>query len=160
MNGGWRHHRGEIRRVGRHGISHVTRGLMSACHIPAAPSQLEGAAMVGGVGRSVHRDAIDTGVHAADEWTRYVLRGVRGVARDARVVALELRHAALRLLEGVEDGALLWILSDHLEHRSSSHPADRHRVVEKDRARVLRVDSRRLEARLREHQYLRLDRDV
>ena len=51
--------------------------------------------------------------------------GIGNVAHHAGVVALELRHAGLGLLQRVEDGALLGILRHEFQHGPAADPSDR-----------------------------------
>jgi hypothetical protein len=65
-----------------------------------------------------------------------------------------------RLIERIEHRPLRRILRRELQHFPAAYPADRDRVVEIERAWIARVDPGRLEARLREHEQLRIDGDI
>jgi hypothetical protein len=113
--------------------------------------------MIRRVRRPVHRRAIDTGEDTADEEAWDILCGLGDVAHHAGVITFELWYPGFRLAECVEDRALLGILRNDFEHRPAAYPSDRDRVVEEDGARIVRVDSRRLETRLGEDEDLRID---
>src|SRR5258706_16483025 len=62
------------------------------------------------------------------------------------------------LIEGVEHDALLTIVRRDLDLGSAWHVADRNRLIEEKRARVLRASVGALYAGFREHQQLRFHR--
>src|SRR5688572_19224909 len=103
---------------------------------PPAPANGKGRPMIRRVRRSVHRHPVGSWIDAADEHSRDEVRGVGGMAGDARVVALEFRRPGWRLRKRVEDRSELRVLSDELEHFAATHPPDGYRIVEVDRTRV------------------------
>ena len=68
--------------------------------------------------------------------------------------------AAAALIERVEHDALLRIVRRELDHGRARNVGDDDRLVEEDRARVVRAGVRALHAGFREHQQLRFLRNA
>ena len=94
---------------------------------------------------------------AARDQARDVERAVRRVAREAAGPS-NRDGSVRRLIERVEDDALLWIVCRNLDDGSARDVADREGLVEEQRAGIVRVRDRLLCPRFREHEELGFER--
>ena len=146
--------------VGNREVSEVRRGSGGACHVPAAPPLLHRRSMIRrGVPEPRHRRAVGRGRDAPDEESRNAERRHRVVTAEASLFAQELRRRHEALRQHVEHRALPGIVRRDLDE-PAAHPRHHDRIVEVDRARVVRLDPRALQARRRKDDDLRLDRHV
>ena len=85
------------------------------------------------------------------------------VASQASEGPRELRRPVRRagtLLEGIKHDAGGLVMSGDFDKLAITHPAERSAIVEVERARILFVDQLALQAVPREHQQLRVDRNL
>src|SRR3954454_20530681 len=82
------------------------------------------------------------------------------MALQTSVAAFELRTIRLFLIQRIEDDPLLGIVRGNFDNIAAADESYGHMVIEVQRARHARRNTRRLETRLREHKDLRLDRNV
>ena len=74
--------------------------------------------------------------------------------------ALKLGRVGGLLLQRVEDDALGGVLRGHFENLAVADVPEHDAVVEEERAWIVRIDQPRLQTGRREHEHLRVDRDV
>src|SRR5262245_12541583 len=143
-------------------IAHVLQRTGAARPEPAAETPVQAIALINvpwqarvlrgfGTRRAEHQQA------------RNAERVARHVAPEADERALELRwtcRIVLALVERVEHDALGLVVRRHFEKVAAANPAERHAVVEEQRARVLLRNALALQADPREHQQLRIDRKL
>src|SRR6185436_3230493 len=147
-------------RVGHRRIAEMTARSSTARDIPAAPSLFERTAVIGHVVPEPRHDrAIVSAWNAVRQEARNAEADCCVVTLKAAVLTVQLRHRYPRLRQGVEHRTLLWILCRDFDE-AIPHPCDQDRVVEENRAWIRWPDQRLLQARLREHRDLRVDRYV
>src|SRR2546428_44493 len=78
----------------------------------------------------------------------------------ARAVVVALRHVGGLLVQRVEDDALAGVVCGDLENLARADVPEDDAVVEEEGARIVRIDQPGLQARRREDEHLRVDRNL
>jgi hypothetical protein len=142
--------------IDQHRVAEVDQRAVTAGHVIAGPAVVERRPMIGrGVAVLRHRRAGRRRRDAAHQQPGHFERRAAVVARQAEIAALDHRLLGRALIERVEHDPLPRILRGEFQELGAMDEAERHGVVEVDRPRIARGDSRRLDAGLREQQQLR-----